>query len=289
MMNVAYDFLIAVDGGGSGCRALVADGKGHVLGRGKSGPANVTTDVTQAARNVRQAIEGACAEAEVGPTDCIGAHLGLAGALTPALQAQVAEAVGLPRATVSDDLDTMLAGALGGADGVLAAIGTGSVLAAHRRGKVRRVGGWGLQVSDQASGAWLGRALLEQVLLSHDGLSPHSDLTRTLGDEMGGALGIVGFAATARPADYAALAPRIVAASGDATATALMARGADYLLRGIEALDWQPGEALCLSGGLGPAYAALLPERMRAAMVSPKGTALDGALLLAQRLREDAT
>ena len=47
--------------------------------------------------------------------------------------------------------------------------GTGSIGWAMVSGRQHRVGGWGLDVSDEGSGAWLGREVLRQVLWAHDG------------------------------------------------------------------------------------------------------------------------
>ena len=44
--------LLAVDGGGSGCRALVADPSGRILGRGQGGAANILTDLDTARDNI---------------------------------------------------------------------------------------------------------------------------------------------------------------------------------------------------------------------------------------------
>ncbi|MFC6489993.1 hypothetical protein ACFP9U_18710, partial [Nitratireductor sp. GCM10026969] len=57
-MHVAREdkvILLAVDGGGTGCRALVADAQGRVLGRGESGAANIMTDPEGALRHVLEA------------------------------------------------------------------------------------------------------------------------------------------------------------------------------------------------------------------------------------------
>jgi glucosamine kinase len=38
------DLVIGIDGGGSGCRAAVADRSGRILGEAQGGPANIATD-----------------------------------------------------------------------------------------------------------------------------------------------------------------------------------------------------------------------------------------------------
>lgn len=278
-------FLIAVDGGGSGCRAAVATHDGYILGEGSAGPANATTDFEQTVANARHAIRKALGAAGVSDGALMRsvAHLGLAGALTTQVTQRIAAGCGLPRVTVSDDLETALAGALGERDGVLVSVGTGSVLASRRCGGLTRIGGWGLQISDQASGAWLGRALLERTLLCHDGLEVHSALTRAVLEDLGGtAMDLVHFAAKARPVDFANLAPRIMSASGDEHGASLLRQGADYLGRALVHLDPGAQAPVCLTGGLGPAYAGFLTEPVQVRLVVPKGTALDGALLLAR-------
>lgn len=291
MSKKSATYLIGVDGGGSGCRAVLADASGGVLGQGAAGPANATTDPVQAIENVLAALKVATKEAGL-KRSALGAaiaHVGLAGVLSDAIAERIAKALPVGSAQVTDDRVTSVVGALGARDGVLAAIGTGSTLAAQRGGAILRIGGWGLNLGDQASGAWLGRALLEHVLLVHDGLAEATALSdAVLKDHGNDPAAIVGFAARARPSDYAGHAPRIVAMAlgGDAAARMLMQRGADYLIRALDVMDFGGADVLCLGGGLGPQYAAFLPDDIRARIVAPEGTALDGALALAKAAME---
>lgn len=289
MAQASEPYLIAVDGGGSGCRAVVATHAGQVLGEGSAGPANATTDLVQAIANSRRAI-GAALHAAGLSKDALQTsvgHLGLAGALTNEVALRIAADCGVRRVTVSDDLETAVVGAFGTRDGVLVSVGTGSVLAARQGGALVRLGGWGLQVSDQASGAWLGRALLERVLLCHDGLEQHSALTLEVLEKTGGtAMSIVGFASTARPADFARFAPLVAAAPQDPHGRALMQDGAEYLRRALMVLDPDGTAPVCLTGGLGPIYADWLPPKIQARLEAPAGTALDGALQMARDAAE---
>lgn len=277
--------ILGVDGGGSGCRVALARADGAVLARASGGPANVHADPEGAAREVEAAVRRATALAGLERIDGAAAHLGLAGVMRPDDGDGVAAAIGLRDAVVTDDLETSLAGALGTRDGVLAAIGTGSCLAARRDGALRRFGGWGPALGDEASGAWLGRSLLRRCLLVHDGLEIESPLTAAVRARFGGGpAAIVAFARTARPADYAALAPLVVeaAGAGDAAGCALMRRGATYLAACLDAVAPRDREVVCLTGGLGPHYAPHLPAGHRARLAAPAGTALDGALALAR-------
>lgn len=284
--NPVVPLVIGGDGGGSGCRVVIADGAGRVLGQASGGPANVTSDFDGAISALHGALAEAAGQIGLSLHDLgdAAAHFGLAGVQSAQAAARVAAALPCRRAVVTEDRVVALAGALGDADGVLLAIGTGTIIAATRAGVMRHIGGWGLQLSDEASGAWLGRGLLVRVLHCHDRMVPHSDLTRAVFDEFNNDPGgLVCFAATARPADYARFAPAVVqaAASGDLAGEALMQQGAAYLTRALAVIGFGPGDALCLTGGVAPHYAPYLPATAQTAIVPPKGSALDGALRLA--------
>ncbi len=281
-------FIVGVDGGGSGCRAAIADFDGGIIGKGSAGPANATTDFDEAVQNVRSAMSMALTDAGLSEDDAKAAlaHVGLAGIMSQADADRFVAQLPFARATVTDDRPTSHAGALSGKDGLLAAIGTGSFVGARTEGTLRFLGGWGLQLGDHASGAWLGRALLEQVLLAEDGLRERSPLTDSvLEDFHADPNAIVAFARSAAPADYAALAPSVFEAAdaGDPLGVELVQRGTAYLETAFAHLDPGPETPICLTGGLGPLYRHWIAKAYAARLVKPAGTALDGALLLARR------
>ncbi|WP_372840053.1 BadF/BadG/BcrA/BcrD ATPase family protein, partial [Phaeovulum sp.] len=210
-------YYLGVDGGGSGCRAVLADATGQILGRGAAGPANVFSNPQGALENVltasAQAMAGVCAPAEV------IAALGLAGVNVAG--DGLAQELPFARARIESDVVIAIKGALGDAPGIVATIGTGSVFARQQGSELRVIGGWGLTLGDEGSGAWLGRALCARALLAIDGFTEKTPLLAELVTDFGGPQGIVGFAARATPADFAALAPR-VAGLDDPAALALM-------------------------------------------------------------------
>jgi glucosamine kinase len=269
----ARDVLIGIDGGGSSCRfALLAGGQRHEI---VLGPANVRSDRDATLGTLRAGL----AELGLLAGDLDGArlHAGLAGVLTEADARDVAAALPVVRARVTDDRPTTMRGALGASDGTVAAIGTGSFFGRQSGGVRRFAGGWGAVLGDEASGAWLGRKLLATTLHAVDGLGPGSPLTERLLERLGGPAGIVSFAGSARPADMAALAAGVVESREDPVAARLLGEGAAWILRAVRGIGWTPEEPLCLLGGLGPCYAPLL-----GVPVAPsRGSALDGALALA--------
>lgn len=279
MSTPSHQIFIGADGGGSGCRVAIGTQE-RILGTATGGPANVASNPVQAVETLKETILQAAQGAEVDLTHA-QAHIGLAGIMSPADASRVAQALPF-RATVTDDRLTSLTGALQG-DGYLLAIGTGSFVAASKGGQHRFIGGWGFNIGDQASGARLGHAALEQTLLAHDGVGVHTPLTQSLLAEFDrDPAKITAFSLNATPADYAQFAPQ-VAHSNDPLARDLMTQGADYLARALTALGFRPGEPLCLTGGLGPAYRTYLPD---SAFQDPKGTALDGAFHLARQAQD---
>jgi glucosamine kinase len=286
MDTLRDSLLIGVDGGGTTCRLALLHGGRRVELR--TGPANVSTDLTGALARLSEGLKALATQAGLPPAELARAraYLGLAGVVSADLARAVAEALPFASVRVEDDRIAALHGALGGQDGTVFGIGTGSFLGRRVGAEVSLIGGWGFVLGDEASGADLGRRLLRAALHAVDGLAPATDLTDAILAEKGGAAGVVAFAGRATPADFAALAPRLLdaATAGDGTALALLRQGADYIARGVNRLGWQPGEALCPIGGLAASYTPYLPAPMAASLVDPQGSALDGALALAARI-----
>ncbi|MCV2877254.1 ATPase [Sedimentimonas flavescens] len=272
-------YFLGMDGGGTGCRAALSDIDGHILGEGRAGSANMASDFEGALGNILSAAEQALAGRDPGQ---VRAVLGLAGSNFSGMGARMEAALPF-RARVVQDVTTSVRGALGTADGIVAAIGTGSVFARQSDGQIRAIGGWGLRLGDEASGAWIGRALLMRATRMLDGYIPPTPLLAQIAGELGGAPGIVTFSLRATAAEYAALAPRVLAAEATDPAAAHVLDAARAEIRSA-IQNLQPREAplpVVWIGGLGPKL-ALTDWPMQ----SPLGTSLDGALLMA---REEST
>ncbi|MDN2566617.1 N-acetylglucosamine kinase [Aquibium sp. A9E412] len=282
-------YVLAVDGGGTGCRALVAAAAGGpALGRGEGGAANIVTDPDGALASIEAAARAALAAAGLPPATLAeaGAVLGLAGANIADHGARLARRLPFAAAQVETDAAVALAGALGAHDGGIAILGTGSAFLARRQGRLHAVGGWGFVVGDQGSGARLGRALFEETLLAHDRVRAGSPLTEAVLSEFGGdPHALVDFAQAARPGDFARYAPRLFAAeaAGDRVAADLLGEAVGRIEAALAALMPDDEGRLCLLGGLAPLYAPRLGDTWRARLAAPAGDALDGALALARR------
>jgi glucosamine kinase len=277
--------IVAADGGGSGCRAAAGTVAQGILGQASGGPGNIHSDFETALANLTGAIGQALEIAGLAdtPLEQITAHLGVAGAHSQVEENALLNALPYGRSTVSGDRATSVRGALGTADGYVVALGTGTIVARQKDLEMTTVGGWGFNLSDQASGAWLGRRLLEETVLAEDGLRNHSDLSRTICHANGGLIGLVQFSSVARPSEFAKFARDLInaASDGDPLARTLMAEGAAYLETALTTLGYKSGDLLTLAGGVGPHYAPYLPDALAGNIRPPKGSALEGAFAMA--------
>lgn len=274
--------FLGIDGGGTGCRAALADTQGRILGEGSAGPANVNTDMEGARQNILEATLQALSGSGASMGDLCAA-LGLAGANVSGAAQRLAGALPFARVQIVSDAITAARGALGRLDGIVAAMGTGSVFAVSRDGTLRQYGGRGFVLGDEGSGAVLGRTLLAEALRAEDGFATLTPLLRAVLAEFGGAEGAIAFATRARPVDFAALAPRVVA-QDDPAARRLFDLAAEEVGRIIAVLQQGGSLPVVFLGGLAPHYAARLSARWetRAAL----GSSLDGAVQMARELAE---
>jgi len=283
-------FLLGIDGGGTGCRAALATADGDIIGRGKSGPANIRTDLTGARENIVEAARLAFTEAGkdaalIAETPAV---LGLAGTNVGTYSQQLEAILPFARSRVVTDALIALEGAIGNdGDGAIAILGTGTAYLVRRNGVARAIGGWGFQVGDQGGGGRIGRDLLEETLLAHDGIRPASPLTDAmLAVFRGNPQDVVEFTITARPGDFGGFAPKVFEheARGDPVAKAILARAVAAVEASLAALNLDGTSPLCLLGGLAPLYAERMSPPLRAMLKPPRSDALGGAVAMAARL-----
>lgn len=273
--------FLGVDGGGTGCRAAVADTEGRVLGQGTAGPANIASDPEGARANILIAARAALRAAGLPERELarLRAGLGLAGANSEGAVERLAAALPFAAARIETDAVAAVKGALGPGDGIVAALGTGSVFGVQRGGEVRQIGGWGLVLGDEGSGAWIGRALCAQALRAVDGFRAETPLLSEILSVKGGPLGLVAFSLAAKPVDFASLVPRALE-SGDPAAEEVLARASADVAEAVDLLQAGGRLPVVFLGGLGPVHAARLAGRWE---IRPaQGSALDGALWLAR-------
>jgi glucosamine kinase len=289
MMTLDGSMWLGIDGGGTRCRARLVDRDGAILGEGVAGPATLTLGVDIAVAAIRAAARGAFDQAGLGHSELMArarAGLGLAGANLPSLADAVRKIpFGFGSVVVASDALAACLGAHGGRDGAILILGTGSHGLAIVNGRVTTVGGWGFALSDDASGATLGRSAVRSAIAARDALGPRSALTERIMDGFGyDPTAAAIWAMTAEPRDYGAFAPLVfeLGASGDEVAAAILRDAAarvDAMLGRLAAVG---ATRIALMGGLARPYGPWLEAGSRRLLVEPAGDAMDGAILMAR-------
>jgi glucosamine kinase len=281
------DFLLGVDGGGTGTRVRLARADGTDIAQGASGPSGLGLGIASAWSAVRQAASQAflAAGIEQPPLDRIAIGLGLAGVHNKQWAAEfVATNPGYAAVRLETDAFTTLMGAHGGAAGAIVAIGTGSVGEVLRAdGSRHEVGGWGFPAGDEASGGWIGlRAIghIEQVLDGRRARSPFAD---SVIEACGGQRdAIQAWLGKATQTAYASLAPLVLqhgsTEAADPAARAILLDAGTEVARIAHALDPEATLPLALCGGLGAALRDFLPAGLLARTTAPQGDSAAGAL-----------
>ena len=278
--------LLGVDGGGTHCRARLCAADGTVLGEAVNGPANIRLGLDQSLASVVQAVRQCLAQAGLTSHDLprITACLALAGASEPnALAAAQTRKFPFGQTIMTTDARAACIGAHGGKPGGVIIAGTGTIGWAEPGG--RRVGGWGLPVSDEGSGAWIGCETLRRTLWAHDGRISWTNLLHAVFERFKrDPHAIVRFSSEALPRDFGALAPIVVehAKQNDPAGVELMQAAGGHIDRLAERLMALGVQKLVLMGGLAPTMVDWIAPFTREHLVRPEGDALDGALRLAR-------
>ncbi len=289
------EYLIGVDGGGTGTRVRVARATGSEVvevAQGAGGPSGLGLGIAPAWQAIQAAIDQAFTSAGLhrpaAAACAIG--LGLAGVHNPQWAAQcIAADPGFGALVLGTDGYTTLLGAHQGAPGIIVAIGTGSVGQALRAdGSSHEVGGWGFPSGDEASGGWIGLRAINYIQQVLDGRRQGGAFAQAVIDACGSARDAIQvWLGQATQTSYASLAPIVVAhAASDPVAQRLLQDAAAEVAAIARALDPGGTLPLALCGGLGAPLRPYLPADLLARSITPQGDAASGALrMIEQHLR----
>jgi glucosamine kinase len=287
------EFLIGVDGGGSGTRVRLARPDGTQLAEGSAGPSGLLHGIKSAWMAVEDAAAQAFSAAGLAqpPRTNIAIGLGLAGVHNRQWAANfVAANPGYAAVALETDAFTTVLGAHEGQPGAIIALGTGSVgEILHVDGTRHEVGGWGFPAGDEAGGAWIGMKAINHVQHVIDGRARPSEFASAVIAACGGNRnGIQVWLANATQTNYAQLA-RIVLqhADGNESARAILVEAGKQVALIGDALDPSGTLPIALCGGLGEPLRAYLPPELLQRIVPPKGDSAAGGLrLIQQHLKE---
>ncbi|WP_288380439.1 BadF/BadG/BcrA/BcrD ATPase family protein [uncultured Massilia sp.] len=286
------DYLIGVDGGGTGTRVRLARRDGSALAQASGGPSALARGIDAAWATIDGAVRQAFTQIGIDPVPraACAIGLGLAGVHNKEWKAAfIAANPGYAAIALDTDGFTTMMGAHAGRPGAIVAIGTGSVGEALREdGTKIEVGGWGFPAGDEASGAWMGLRALNHVEHVLDGRAEGSAFAREVIDFCGGSRDALQvWLGKANQTTYASLA-RFVVIHGetDPVARAILEHAGQEVAAIADALD--PGHSLplALCGGLGEVLRAWLPPATLARCVPAQGDSAAGALRMIARQLE---
>lgn len=289
------DYLIGVDGGGSGTRALVHRVRGEVVGTGQAGPSALQQGIPQAWDNVLSAIRLGfeAAGIAVPPWERCALAAGLSGVShAPWREDFLLRNPGFGVLEAETDSFTMLMGAHGGQPGAILIAGTGSIAEALRAdGSRATVGGWGFRVDDEGSGGWLGLQAVRHGLAAFDGRVNASPLARRVwmhcGDEREA---LQEWCATAGQFEFAQLARAVFECEASDPAAARLLEQATLALEDLAlAIDPRGKLPLAVSGSIGERLVPRMRPFVRSRIVAAKAGAAEGALMVARRAARKET
>ena len=171
-------YIIGVDGGGTKTEVVVCNLHGHIVAReigGSSNPNDIGNDAMLKTVGclIEKALPNDC--------DCADIGLGISGIFTAGSEEFLEKGLKkrfsfLDKVRAYSDRDSALNCAYNG-DGCIVIIGTGSVGAVRKGGKVKDIGGGGYLIDDALSGFDLGREALNAVLCANDGIGEKTVIT----------------------------------------------------------------------------------------------------------------
>ncbi len=286
------DYLIGVDGGGSGTRVRLAHRDGTELAQGRAGPSGLAHGIGSAWAAIDAAVLQAFAAAAIlrPALGSIAIGLGLAGAHNRQWGAALlAQNPGYAFIALESDADTTLFSVHQGQPGAVVAVGTGSVGAVLQAdGQRREVGGWGFPSGDEGGGAWIGLRAVNFFQQLIDGRADASLLASPLARALSDVCGrnrdaLFDWLGRANQTGYAQLAPLVLShAARDQVAHSIVIEAGQHLAAIAAALDPSGRLPIALCGGLAAPLAIFLPGDLRQRVTLPSADSALGALWLIQ-------
>ncbi len=183
MAATRKELWLAVEGGGSKTRLLLADTERNILTREVGGTSSAlyvqAPDYDAYAARMRVLLQKIQAA-----VDAVPGRVTVVGLAAPMVKELVAELVREMLGDVPIVITSEAAVALACYElraGVSLVAGTGaSCVALNEQGKGAACGGFGPQFGDEGSGYWLGREAIAAAMREHDGRGPKTALSRAL-------------------------------------------------------------------------------------------------------------
>lgn len=312
-MNIPKDYtIIGIDGGGTKTHGVLYT-DGQIKSEMKAGTTRIgAVGVGESSERTLNMIVELCNKAQIETSELDAVVVGVAGVWLEEEKKRSAQLIKtLARGQgikfsdlmVTSDAEIALEGALAGGNGIMVIVGTGSIaLSKFDKNKLNRCGGWGIELDDEGSGAWIGREGLTAVVRALDGRGKSTMLTDKI-VKLYPSIDIkiprtIVKAYAERVFEYQNLTPYLMecAEQGDEVSLEIIQRSARHLLELPTTLmkDFKENKVnVALMGGIIDAD-TLLKKMLEKEIESvdklnlkkPLGSAIDGAIMLAMKMIE---
>lgn len=263
-LNSLFDFredasyFLGIDGGGTKTKFMLTDKDGTVLRQrtlSACNPTSVGIDTSIAV--FTDGIKQLCRDVPYGK---VSVYIGSAGCGIKSNQELIRNGLSslkLSRLEISGDAENIISAALKGGNGVIAILGTGSIIYSVYGAKQHRIGGYGHFIGDTFSGSDLGRACLEAVFSDLDKSGPKTSMTKAVTEIKGNDISKILADMYAQGKTYMAELAHIVfeaATNGDTVANDILSRNikrfATQLTAAISQLPQNEKFDIVLAGGI---------------------------------------
>jgi glucosamine kinase len=304
------DTIIGIDGGGTRTRGVLYR-EGKIAARSFAGTTRVgTVGVGESCERLLNVISDLCEQSEIDSSELDAIVIGLAGVWLEEEKRRSTQLLKtlargqhllLNDLLVVSDAELALEGAFAGGEGIVLIVGTGSISVGRvGKDKIVRCGGWGIEIDDEGSGAWIGREGLTAVVRAIDGRGKATMMTGQLAD-LFPTISIkqprtIVKAYSERSFEYQMLTPMVMqcAQKKDAVCVEIIQRSAVHLMELLMALKKHYKSKtvnVALMGGIienDTLLSQLLDKEIKKnkslKRVNPKGTAIEGAITLGKKL-----
>ncbi|WGV26817.1 N-acetylglucosamine kinase [Halotia branconii] len=243
-------YVLGIDGGGSKTVCILMNDARQVIGRSEAGSSNYQSiGIAATLKSIQSAICSAVTSTVKIEAICLGlAGVGRAADIenVKVLVQELQNSQLLPiiwdlqpsNIVICNDALIALVGGVGHDVGIVAAVGTGSIIfGRNHQGKTKRVGGWGYILGDEGSAYKIAIAGLQAALKSYDGREISTSLVENFKQHLSLAsiedLIEVIYRQGWKVKEIAALAPIVdlAAASGDEVANKIIDNAAEELIK----------------------------------------------------------
>ncbi|CAH9050516.1 Glucosamine kinase GspK [Pseudoalteromonas holothuriae] len=280
--------FLGIDGGGTKCKVRLENGNGQQLAEATSGPANIATSTTQAQSSILNATMTALTNAQL-PTNALAnlhVYAGFAGAnIHNAIATMAQWQHPFADFTFTTDIHIACAGAHQGQDGGVIILGTGFCAGLLKNGQCNEFGGYGLLLSDGASGGWIGLNLVKTAIEVLDKLSPTSTLIEAFLNQVKcqHTEQLVALTLHAPPCYFAQFARLVFTYPNDPYAKHILSSAAHFVERYIKQLQDLGVDKVALIGGVAVPIRSWIHRNYQSSLVTPAMTPEAAAAQLARR------